>query len=173
MTTTTTVQPGRREGMTFDEFCSMYQLSRAERRKLVIYLATIRMHKTLLLLEEKEIMNAREHGDELADFVYAEIDMHTTEVDRQIMTSRVVRMLIDKGLCKPPKIEAAPTPTPMSDAQALAFEATTCPLGKHIGSEVGSVPLKYFCSLVDPNEWIDEVRRYLDNPRIQREINDT
>lgn len=118
-------------------------------------------------------MKAGEKGNELAEFVCQEIlgyqDKHRDLVGVQIMVSKVMRMLAARGLYEPPKVAPAPTPKPMSDAQARAFRDTRIPFGKYGGCKVDDVCLSYLCNLADPNEWIKELRRYLASELVQGE----
>ena len=116
-------------------------------------------------------MNAAERGDELATIVHDEIITEvSSETDRQIMTSRVVRRLIKEGLYVPPKTPATAKVPPMSESQAKAFQLQLMPFGQHKGEPIFDVPLSYLCHLTEPSEFMEELKRYLDNPEIQRKI---
>jgi hypothetical protein len=101
-------------------------------------------------------------ADELAAFVYEEITDQQGEVDRQIMVSRVLRMLENTGLHDPPKAKAPVKPKPMSDEQARAFGEQEMTFGLWKGCAIKNIPREYLCYLVDPNEFSVELRRYLD-----------
>ena len=114
-------------------------------------------------------MNAGEMGDELANLVCENIAAETSKTDRQIMTSRVIRALIDARLYAPPKAAPPTRAKPMSDSQARAFESTLAPFGKWEGKLIAEIPLPYLRNLCDPSGWVEEVKRYVDNPGIQQE----
>jgi len=61
---------------------------------------------------------------------------------------------------------------PMTDEEAVAFEAETVFFGSHPGWTVNDTPLSYLANLVDPPkgrmaEFLDKVRRYLRNPEVK------
>lgn len=58
----------------------------------------------------------------------------------------------------------------MTDEEARAFERETVPFGKYLGDLVGNVPLSYFDWLEGERDFRQDVKRYLRNPGIQREL---
>lgn len=117
-------------------------------------------------------MNVGEKGDELAAFVCEETSGEDA-VGRQIMASRVVRLLVERNLYKLPKPNAVPKPvSPMSDVEARAFRKTIVPQWKYRGEVVDDVPFSYLCAITDPDPWLAEVKRYLSNADVQREMED-
>ena len=112
-------------------------------------------------------MNAGERGDLLAEIVQEELAC-LTDIEREIVINRVLRVLHER-----PKAAEAPKPKPMSDAQARAFGATLMPFGKHEGWPIMELPLAYLCFLVDPSEFRTNLGRYLDNPEIRRQIEES
>jgi len=56
---------------------------------------------------------------------------------------------------------------PMSDAAAKGFECRRMPWGKHTGEQIKDVPLSYLEKLCDHDPFVDDLKRYLESPRIR------
>lgn len=59
---------------------------------------------------------------------------------------------------------------PMTCQEAANFNLTTVPFGAYEDEYVADVPLFYLCRLCDPSPFINEVKRYLQNPEVKRRI---
>lgn len=113
-------------------------------------------------------MNAGERGVELASFVVDEIKSMSSEVERDIMTRRVLRAMEAARLYKPPKTVLTAVPVePMSDSQAKAFSSAHMPFGQFRDVPISEVPRWYLCLFGDPSAWKDDLRRYLVSDRGQ------
>ena len=70
------------------------------------------------------------------------------------------------------KLPAAPTPAAplpaMNEQEAIHFEATFVPYGKHAEEYVGMVPCDYLLFLTEGDEWTKKLRRYVKSERFQR-----
>lgn len=73
-----------------------------------------------------------------------------------------------KGICdgKLPKPTPAPERwPPLSQAEALRFEATPMPYGKYQGQPVGEIPTDYLLFLTEGDEFSQRLKRYVKSPR--------
>ena len=63
-----------------------------------------------------------------------------------------------------------PIPDAMTDEESIRFEQRPMPFGQLQGIAIKNVSLKQLCWYAD-QRFLDELRRYLRAPRIQRELN--
>jgi hypothetical protein len=59
---------------------------------------------------------------------------------------------------------------PMTDVECRVFEKTIIPFGAYKDMQVGFAPTSYLCRLADPSPFINELKRYLQNPDVKRSI---
>lgn len=57
---------------------------------------------------------------------------------------------------------------PMSEQEAIRFEAVCVPYGKHIGQEIGIVPCDYLLFLAEGDKFNNQVKRYVKSGRFQK-----
>ena len=73
-------------------------------------------------------------------------------------------MVHDKIPKVPDAVERHP---PMTEQEAIQFEAEDIPFGKHKGNAVGEVPVDYILWLTEGNEFDKDLRRYVRSKRFQ------
>ena len=64
----------------------------------------------------------------------------------------------------PPPIDRYP---PMDETEAIRFEASPVPYGKHSGEQVGMVPCDYLLFLTEGDMFSQRLRRYVKSKRFQ------
>jgi len=65
-------------------------------------------------------------------------------------------------------VEDCPTTAkPMNDDEAMRFEASIVPMGKHLGEMVLDVPIGYWLAITE-NDFYRKLRRYLRSDRFAR-----
>ena len=97
------------------------------------------------------------------DFEFIHQGLELDDFQKERYWKRMVE-LIQKMY--PPK-QDKPTVDSMSDSEVEEFEGAVIKFGKHSGKKYGDVPLEYLIWL---NDQSSKLRRYLNNPRIKREI---
>ncbi len=79
------------------------------------------------------------------------------------------RSLIDETI---PDAKPKPdkgTPKPMTDEESRGFGKTPMPWGIHIDTKVDEVPTEYLEFITEPDEFKENVKRYLRSPRVAGE----
>ena len=113
---------------------------------------------------------ARKKADEVIEICDGETFAMTD--DQRHKFWETIRKTAEKEAPRPPD---PPKPIePFSDERAKLFEGEVMPWGKHRGSTIGTIAAidpGYLLWLQDqPDEFKDNLKRYLENPGVSREL---
>ncbi len=80
-----------------------------------------------------------------------------------------LRALVDETIPDAKPKRAKGTPKPMNDEESRGFGKTPMPWGIHIDTKVDDVPTEYLEFITEPDEFKENVKRYLMSPRVAGE----
>lgn len=111
---------------------------------------------------------ARESAEALAELVVAEYSALDSD-PAEAFSAWIAGRLIQAGVIAAPP-PAEPAVEPFTDEQSRWFGNRPMPYGKHAGSCIDQVPLDYLIWMAEqPDDFKDNLRRYIKSQRIQQE----